>query len=114
MFNFGNMVDRYGTECKRLGQKSGSWEDDGDWIEGDEETTSFFIGAVGPLSVDDLKYVEDGTYSERDRRLYTTEKFKLKQKFEHEGVPYTIQNEVPYGNLSDVYIYIARWAGNEP
>ena len=114
MFNFWNMVDRYGSELKLLNQDSGTWADNGDWIEGVNTEPTFFIGAVAPLSMDDLRYAEEGTYSEKDRRLYTTEKLFKEQRFEHQGIPYTIQREIPYGDdLTDTRIYIARWAGNE-
>ncbi|MGG1483556.1 hypothetical protein ABEI56_05650 [Peribacillus castrilensis] len=114
MFNFWNMVDRYGSELQLLNQASGTWADNGDWIEGIDTTPTTFIGALAPLSVDDLQYAEEGTYSEKDRRLYTTEKLYKEQRFVQKEIPYTIQAEIPYGDeLTDTRIYIARWAGNE-
>ncbi|MED4715435.1 hypothetical protein [Bacillus badius] len=86
--------------------------ENGDWIEPQPIPVPAF-GVILPFSDDDLRYSEAGTYSTKDRKLYTIEPLKEGQKIEYKGIPYTVQQFKDYTDYADVFIYVARWAGNE-
>ncbi|WP_416730301.1 hypothetical protein [Fictibacillus sp. JL2B1089] len=89
------------------------WKENGDPIEGAAVDPVQIIGVILPLSDDELRYVEQGTYTSKDRKIITTSELKFGQTVVHKDIPYTVQNLKDYTDYSDVYIYYARWAGNE-
>jgi hypothetical protein len=89
-------------------ESEGHWSDSGDWIDGGETPVSM-VGILLPLSQNDLQYAENGTYSVKDKKIYTTEALKMGQKVEYQGDAYTVQNFKDYSAYADVYIYFARW-----
>jgi hypothetical protein len=67
-------------------------------------------GIILPLTEDDRRYVANGTFTQRDRKLYTKEPLQEGAKIEYKNVKYTIQAFKDYEAYADVYIYIARGA----
>ena len=65
-------------------------------------------GIILPLTENDLKYSEAGTYSVKDKKIYTTQPLELGQVIEYKGDKYTIQSFKDYSDYADVYIYLAR------
>lgn len=96
---------------KPIGEK-GHHNDAGDWIKPDLIPVLTF-GVFLPFKDDDLRYSEAGTYSTKDRKLYTIDPLDFGQKVEYKGIPYTVQQFKDYSDYADVFIYVARWAGNE-
>ncbi|KNH23920.1 hypothetical protein ACS78_08180 [Priestia megaterium] len=94
-------------------QEGGYYEDAGDWVPGGSPQPENRFGVILPLSGDDLRYSESGTYSVKDRKVYTIEALNPGQKIEYKGIPYTVQNFKDFTDYTDVFIYLARWAGHE-
>lgn len=68
-------------------------------------------GIILPLSNDDLKYAEAGTYTVHDRKIYISEPLTIGQEIEYKGVRYTVRAEKDYSEQADVYIYLAQRVG---
>lgn len=85
---------------------------EGDWVAVETIPVSAF-GVILPFSNDDLRYTEAGTYSTKDRKLYTIDPLHPGQKIVYKGISYTVQQFKDYSDYADVFIYVARWAGNE-
>lgn len=107
-FQFADFVAEFYVPFTYFAQSDGYYNDDGDWVEGGE-TPEQSGGIVLPLSEDDMNYSEAGTYSTKDKKVYTTSPFEEGQKIEYKGNKYTIQNFKDYSEYSDVYIYYMRW-----
>ncbi|KOP82005.1 hypothetical protein AMS60_05610 [Bacillus sp. FJAT-21945] len=107
-FEFADFVDEFYVPFTYVEQKDGYWNDSGDWIEGGEITISSG-GIILPLSEDDLKYSEAGTYSKKDKKLYVTNELKTGNKVIYKNDKYTIQNFKDYSDYADVFIYFMRW-----
>lgn len=110
---FKEMIDENSVPFIALIESEGHYEDDGDYVEGGEPEPVEMVGVILPLSDDDLRYAEGGTYSVKDRKVYTTQALKLGQKIQYKKTNYTVQNFKDYTDFTDVFIYLARWAGNE-
>jgi len=113
MSNLRNMIEKKGIPFIVYQKRDGHYNDEGDWIPGGRLVPMDLIGIVLPLTEDDLRYSESGTYSVKDRKVYTTHKLENGQRIKHKGITYTIQNLKDYSEYTDVNIYFARWAGNE-
>ncbi|OES45232.1 hypothetical protein [Domibacillus iocasae] len=83
----------------------------GDWVEPESIPVPSF-GVILLFSDDDLRYSEAGTYSTKDRKLYTIDPLEQGQEIEYKGIRYTVQQFKDYSDYADVFIYVARWAGN--
>lgn len=83
----------------------------GEWV-GVQPIAVPSFGVILPFSSDDLRYTEAGTYSTKDRKLFTIDPLEIGQKIEYKGIPYTVQQFKDYSDYADVFIYVARWAGN--
>jgi hypothetical protein len=113
-FEFKEMIDDYGISLiYHPPPAEKGWKENGDPIEGGVADPVQIIGVLLPLSDDELRYVDKGTYTTKDRKIITTSELKFGQTVDHKGISYTVQNEKDYTDYSDVYIYYARWAGNE-
>lgn len=108
---FKPMIDELGMPFVAYEQGEGHYEA-GDWIPGALVPSDRF-GVLLPFSDDDLRYSEAGTYSVKDRKLLTTRELQKGQKIEYKGISYTVQNFKDLSDYADVFIYVARWAGNE-
>jgi len=68
-------------------------------------------GIILPLRYYEVKYMPNGTYTERDRKLYTKQPIKEKSRLEYNGHVYTVQAFKDYSAYADVFIYLAKGAG---
>lgn len=66
---------------------------------------------VVPLTADDLRYDDTGTWSPQDRKVYTQQPLQLGQQIRDAGRTYTLQTERDYSDYAGLYIYWARRAG---
>jgi hypothetical protein len=109
-FQFADFIEEFKVTFTAYQESSsGYYNDEGDWVEGEGGLIPVqMTGIVLPLTEDDLKYVEQGTYSVKDRKLYTLQPLKLGIKIEHKGTQYTVQNFKDYSDYADVFIYYAR------
>jgi hypothetical protein len=107
-FEFADFVQEFKVNFTAIEQSEGHYADNGDWIEG-TETSIPMVGILLPLTQDDLRYGENGMYSVKDKKIYTTEELKVGQIIEFKGDRYTVQNFKDYSSYADVYIYYARW-----
>lgn len=81
---------------------------DGEWVSGQEVPTEM-TGIVLPLSNDDLKYAENGTYTVKEKKLLTVEQISEGTKVDYNGQGYTLQAFKDYSVYTDVNIYLLRW-----
>lgn len=87
------------------------YENGGVWVDG-APTEITFKGAVLPLSYKDLRYDAGGTYTVKDKKIYTYNTFEEGEKVTYEGADYTIQKSKDYSRLgSGLQIYIMKWGG---
>ncbi|MCM3413524.1 hypothetical protein [Metabacillus litoralis] len=107
-FEFADFVDEFKVNFVAYEQSKGHWLDSGKWVEG-EETPVEMVGIMLPLSQNDLRQAENGEFSVKDKKIYTTGQLSLGQKVEYKGDKYTIQSFKDYSDYADVYIYYARW-----
>lgn len=110
---FKSMIEEFGVPLVSYQKREGHWAENGDWITDSKLVQGTITGVVLPFTDDDLKYAENGTYHARDRKIYVTQELKQGQKVVHRDIPYTIQYFRDFRDYSDVFIYIARWAGHE-
>jgi hypothetical protein len=86
------------------------YDNGGKWVDGAEVKISF-QGSIYPLSEDDIKYDQGGTYKETDRKLYTNTKCGIGQEIEFDNARYTVQREQDHGITVGLYRYIIRRVG---
>lgn len=80
----------------------------GKWVNG--KPTEFpMSGIILPLSNDDLKYVENGTYTVKEKKVYTTVPLEIGTQVMYKNDFYTIQAFKDYSEFTDVCIYLMRW-----
>jgi hypothetical protein len=106
---FKEMVEENSVPFIAHVESTGHYADNGDWISGEGPTTVEMDGIILPLSDDDLKYTEAGTYSIKNRKIITTQPLEFNQNIEYKGAVYTVQNFKDYSDYADVFIYFARW-----
>ncbi|MFL1997352.1 hypothetical protein VYF65_003116 [Lysinibacillus irui] len=81
---------------------------DGEWAEG-KETPTELTGIILPLSNDDLKYAENGTYTVKEKKLLTVDHIPEGTKVEYNNQKYTVQAFKDFSAYTDVNIYLMRW-----
>ncbi|MDE3837933.1 hypothetical protein C0966_00730 [Bacillus methanolicus] len=106
-FEFAHLIEEFQVPFTYYEETEGHWEEI--YYVKDDPTPVEMYGAILPLSEDDLQYAEAGTYSVKDRKIYTTQPLKLNSTIEYKGDKYTIQSFKDYSDYADVYIYLARW-----
>lgn len=107
-FEFADFIDEFKVPFTFTKVEEGSWQSNGDYIPGGA-TTVQMEGIILPLTEDDLRYSEAGSYSVKDKKIYTTDPLENGQVIEYKGDTYTIQSFKDYSEYADVYIYLARW-----
>jgi hypothetical protein len=114
MFNFKNLIKKYSkTPVYLLEQTEGHYDysQGGIWVPG-TITEVEKQGAVLPLTNEDLKYDEGGTYTTQDKKLYTYNDFEVGSKIKHKDLEYTIQEKQGYEEFDNgLNIYWCRRAG---
>lgn len=107
-FEFADFVDEFRVDFTSFEITEGYWSDEGDYVPGGTEEVPSY-GIMLPLTQNDLKYSEAGTFSTNDKKIYTVEPLTLRQEIEYKGARYTIQSFKDYSDYADVFIYLARW-----
>ena len=113
-FEFADFVEEFKVPFIAYEKREGYWADNADWVPVGQLFPINLIGIILPLTEDDIRYSESGTYSAKDRKVYTTSNLENGQRIKYKGITYTIQSLKDYSEYTDVNIYFARWAGNEP
>lgn len=71
--NFKQLIRRYQTGEVQVVEKIDGYHDmdnGGEWVEGDSSTHNLTLFAIVPLSDEDLKFNEGGSYDDQSRKLY--------------------------------------------
>lgn len=108
-YNFNRLIDKYSVNFTFVSRGDGEYVG-GQWVKGNEIKKTC-KGAIVPLS-DQKIYQSGGTYTSRDRQLYT--KTKLfdalnESKVVYKNNLYSIESEVDYDDYADVYVYTLKW-----
>lgn len=111
-FEFADFVDEFGVPFIFFDHQEGYWNDEGNYIE-EQELPIVTSGIVLPLSGDDLRYAEAGTYSQKEKKVYTVYPLQEGRQVEYKGDMYTIQSFKDYSEYADVYMYLMRWREND-
>jgi len=69
-FEFADFVDEFQVSFIYHGHQEGYWDDNADYIE-PVDVPIPMSGIVLPLTENDLKYAEAGTYSQKEKKFYT-------------------------------------------
>lgn len=111
---FASMIQDYGVPFIAYHKPAGDegHYENGDWVKPAPIPVEAF-GVIVPFSNDELRYTEAGTYSTKDRKLSTLEPLELGQEIAYKGILYTVQRYKDLEDFTDVFMYVARWAGNE-
>lgn len=67
-------------------------------------------GIMLPLSEDELRRQDNGGYTSKDRKVYTTAPLVIGSTIERDGQRYEVERAKDYSDYADVYIYYARGA----
>lgn len=104
---FGSVIQSQGVPFIAHMQGEGDYVD-GEWVTG-QEIPKEMIGIILPLSNDDLKYAENGTYTVKEKKLLTIDQIPEGTKVEYNAQKYTLQAFKDYSVYTDVNIYLLRW-----
>ena len=110
--DFSRLIQKYTVPFVMLEETDGQYDQDngGIWVPGAVQEVPV-SGAVLPLSNEDIRYDESGTYTAKDRKIFTYTELKLGRKVIVAGIDYTLQEEKDYGRQAGIYIYFAKRAG---
>ncbi len=106
---FKHLILKHAVPFTVVIKTEGYYNEKGKWVPG-TTTNEQREGAILPLSKDDLKHVENGTYTTKDRKVYTLSPLSVGDEITYEGQTYTIDQNKPYNAYTDVYIYFAKGA----
>ena len=95
LFNFKRLVDKY-SKIKPFALI----ENGGEYTKGSISKQEF-DGAVVPLSMQELRYEENGKYKSEDRKLYCYKQFETGDKIEHKNHVYTVDKKKDYSDFDD-------------
>lgn len=107
---FKEVIDLNSVPFTALIEQDGKYIN-GKWVPGKPEEVSM-TGIVLPLNNDDLKYIESGLYTVKEKKLYVVEPIKIDTKVMYKGDTYTIQSFKDLTVYTDVHIYLMRYRGN--
>lgn len=82
----------------------------GKWVPS-KPTEVPMTGIILPLNNDDLKYIESGVYTVKEKKLYVVEPIKINTKVKYKGDIYTVQSFKDLTDFTDVHIYLMRYQG---
>lgn len=111
MFNFKRLIKKYSKHpvyLLREGEGHHDYGQGGLWVPGETEEVEI-EGAVVPLSNEDLKFDEGGTYNQEDRKLYCYQEISKGEKIKHKDKIYTVLERKDYTDFDDgLYIYFIK------
>lgn len=108
-FQFADFVEEFSVPIIAKTVGSDGYYDDGEWVPPIPAEDLNLVAIVLPLSEDDLKYVESGSYTVKEKKLYVTKELAVGQKIEYKSDLYEIGAFKDYSEYADVYIYLMRW-----
>lgn len=112
MFDFSRLIDKYAAPFTVIDDVEGYYDQDNGGVWVSEVAREIpVIGAVLPLTSEELKYDQNGTYTTADKKIFIYLKLKRGQRVIFDGKEYTVQEEKNYSPQAGVYIYYARRAG---
>jgi hypothetical protein len=107
-FEFADFIDEFKVSFTVYNEAAGHYDDNGKWINGGALAPTAMQGIILPLTNDELKHEGNGTYTVKDRKIYTTTPLKIGQRLTYTGDDYTIDSNKDYTAYADVYIYYAK------
>ena len=117
MYNFKRLIKKYAkSPVYELVETDGyrDYENGGIWVGGTMEEILIEDGAVIPLSNDDLKLDEGGTYTIQDKKLYCYKEMKAGTKVKYKEKEYTVMESKDYADFDiGLFIYILKRGGND-
>ncbi len=117
MFNFKRLVKKYSKNPVYLIRELDGYydyENGGKWIDGKQEKIKIEVGALVPLSNEDFKYDENGSYNYEDRKLYCYDEIKKGEKIECKELIYTVHEKKPYSDFDiGLNIYFVKRVDNK-
>lgn len=111
---FGASFDRWAGDttitARDPAEATRDYEQGGVMIASGAPTERTLRAIVVPLTNEDLRYAEGGTYTRHDRKVYLQHPDSLNkgQDIEHDGKTYQVQEKKPYTEHTDVSIYFVR------
>lgn len=119
MFNFKRLIKKYSKYPVYLFREGEGYHDPyqgGKWVPGKAEEIEI-EGAVVPLSNNDLRFDEGGTYTVEDRKLYCYTKIDKGEQVKHKDTLYTVLEGKAYDDFDTddegLFIYVLRRGGND-
>ena len=111
MYNFKRLISKYSKLHVYYLEEAEGYHDPtqgGKWIPG-VITEVEIEGAIIPLSNEDLRFDEGGTYMQSDRKLYCYKEMVKGTKIKHDSKNYTILEGKTYKDFDiGLYIYVVR------
>jgi len=111
VFNFKRLIQKYSkypVYILRETEGDNDWKQGGIWVPGKIEEIEI-EGAVVPLSNEDLKFDEGGTYNFEDRKLYCYKEISKGEKIKHKDKIYMVLERKDYTDFDDgLFIYILK------
>ena len=108
------MVKKYSKEPVYILRETEGYHDyskGGIWVPGVIEEVEI-EGAVVPLTNEDLRFDEGGTYNFEDRKLYCYEEMDKGEKVKHKDKVYTVLERKDYSDFDEgLFIYFIKRGG---
>lgn len=109
-FNFDKLIEQYSRDVTITVPGEGHYGDNGDWIDGIDETVTVF-GAV--INFRESKvFRSEGTLTTQDKRLFTLEPLRMALKGSvavFNGNKYNIEDNTENAEYTGVYAYTLRY-----
>lgn len=116
-FNFKRLIKKYSkVPVYKLIETEGYSDvnNGGIWVDGRIEEILIPNAAVVPLSNEDLKFGEGGTYTVEDRKLYCYEDIGKGTKVKHKDKSYTVIERRDYEDFDiGIFIYFVKRGGRD-
>lgn len=116
-FNFKRLIKKYAKFPVYELKETEGYSDvnqGGIWIPGKVREVLIEDAAVVPLSNDDLKYGEGGTYTTEDKKLYCYTELDKGTKIKHKEKDYTVMESRDYEDFDiGLFIYMIKRGGGD-
>lgn len=109
---FGDFVEEWACNVTvTLHGTRDTYDDNGRLVKGQDFDPKETRAIILPLSNDEVNKVDNGRYTEHDRKVYILEPLKMGTVVTYESEQYTIDREMPQAAYTDVYRYYAKGKG---
>lgn len=88
-----------------------TYSDSGKLIKGVQPPAEDRTGIILPLSNNELRKADNGTYTEYDRKIYVNSPLLMGTKIVYQGETYEIDRALPQNAYTDVCRYYAKGKG---